>query len=141
MSISNFLLVEDDVYWQKIISKKINLALQEINHTDYKIHVTDNFNEAFIALKESSWNLLITDIGLGITQQEEAQKLGKELVEVAHMEKIPTIVVTGTSHLNPPEVRDLLKILGAYDFFFKENFDSQNFIKNVQEILQKNNLE
>ena len=34
------------------------------------------------------------------------------------------------------DVRDILRIGGASDFFYKQNFDSQEFIKKVQEVLQ-----
>lgn len=130
------LLVEDNESWQNILQLKINYALEQINHTDYKIKVINNFQEAFKALQESSWNLVVTDIGLG-NDDMQPQKLGKQIVELAHEKDIPAIVVSGTTHLHPMDIREILTILGASDFFYKESFDSKEFINKVQEILQQ----
>ena len=133
---STILLVEDNESWQNILQLKINSALEQINHTDYKIKVINNFQEAFKALQESSWNLVVTDIGLG-NDDMQPQKLGKQIVELAHEKNIPVIVVSGTTHLHPMDIREILTILGASDFFYKESFDSKEFINKVQEVLQK----
>ncbi len=134
------LLVEDNESWQNILQLKINHALEQINHTDYKIKVINNFQQAFKALQESSWNLVVTDIGLG-NDDMQPQKLGKQIVELAHEKNIPVIVVSGTTHLHPMDIREILKILGASDFFYKESFDSKEFINKVQEVLQKQQQE
>lgn len=134
MTVFKILLVEDDESWQKILPGKICNAIQNIDNADCDIKVIDNFNEAYIALDENSWNLLVTDIGLG---ELEAQKLGKQLVQIAHKLSVPSIVVSGTKHLNRGEVRELLKKLGACDFFDKGDFDDEEFINKVQEVLQQ----
>ena len=135
MTMFTIILVEDNESWQNILQLKINHALEKINYTDYKIKVINNFEEAFEALQESSWNLVVTDIGLG-NNDMQPQKLGKQIVELAHEKDIPVIVVSGTTHLNVMDVRDILTILGASDFFYKETFDSQEFIKKIQDIAQ-----
>ncbi|MEO1431284.1 MAG: trypsin-like peptidase domain-containing protein [Cyanobacteria bacterium J06632_19] len=129
------LLVEDDSSWQNIIKGKIRSALKNINIEDYEIKIIDNFDQSYEVLEEGSWNLLVTDIGLG-NSELQPMKLGKQLVEIASERNIPTIVVSGTTHLNRADVREILKKLGAYDFFAKETFDAKEFIDAVQDVLQ-----
>lgn len=130
------LLVEDDLSWQKILDGKIRRAVQNMTDADCDIKLVDNFDEAYTALEEASWDLLVTDIGLG-NDDLQPQKLGKQIAEIAHEKDIQTIVVSGTTHLIPMDIRELLIILGASDFFYKQSFDSQGFIDKVQDILQK----
>ncbi|KST65526.1 response regulator [Mastigocoleus testarum] len=127
------LLVEDNESWQNILKLKINNTLEKINHINYKTQVINNFQEAFKALQESSWNLVVTDIGLG-NDDMKPQKLGKQIVELAHEEKIPTIVVS--AYLDPQEVGSLFENYKISGFFWKETFDGIYFINKVQEILQ-----
>lgn len=130
------LLVEDNLSWQKILDGKIRRAVQNMTDADCDIKLVDNFDEAYKAIEENSWDLLVTDIGLG-NDELQPQKLGKQIAEIAHEKDITTIVVSGTDHLNPMDVRDFLTILGASDFFYKRDFDHKGFIKKVQEVLQK----
>src|SRR2546423_1818602 len=97
------------------------------------------FQEALTALnKQGPWHLLIVDIGLPPSQ---AEKLGMRLAERSHRLHVPCIVVSGMSKLTPWNVRDLLKKYKAYDFFSKPDFDDDEFIKRVQEILQQEILQ
>ena len=128
------LVVEDESPWQKIVQDNIIIALENMKHEEYDIKLIETFEQAYQSLEEGSWDLLITDIGLG---KSEAQKLGKQLVKLAHNRSVPAIVVSGTEYLNRAEVRELLKKLGAYDFFYKGDFDYDEFINKVQEVLQK----
>ena len=128
------LLVEDISSWQKILKGKIRSAIENINNADCDIKLVDNFDEAYTALKEGSWDLLVTDISFKLSEQEEEEKLGKELVEIAQSRRIPTIVVSGT--LKPQEVADLFVDYTISDFFEKQLFDRKKFINKVQEILQ-----
>ncbi|MEM7714433.1 MAG: trypsin-like peptidase domain-containing protein [Cyanobacteria bacterium P01_A01_bin.68] len=130
------LLVEDGSSWQKILDGKIRRAVQNMNDADCDIKIIDNFDEAYTALMEGSWDLLVTDIGFKNSEQEEEQKLGKQLVEVASEKNVPAIVVSGAINLNRGEVREILKKLGAVDFLPKETFDAKEFIDVVQEVLQ-----
>ncbi|MCJ8280160.1 MAG: hypothetical protein MJK14_09685, partial [Rivularia sp. ALOHA_DT_140] len=99
------------------------------------IKIVDNFDEAYTVLDESSWDLLVTDLGLG-NDDLQPQKLGKQIAEIAYRKNIPAIVVSGTDHLIPMDIRDIFTKLGASDFFYKQTFDSQEFIKKVQEVLE-----
>ena len=126
------LLVEDISSWQKILKGKIRSAIENINNADCDIKLVDNFDEAYTALKEGSWDLLVTDISFKLSEQEEEEKLGKELVEIAQSRRIPTIVVSGT--LKPQEVADLFVDYTISDFFEKQLFDRKKFINKVQEI-------
>ncbi|MEO0843309.1 MAG: hypothetical protein AAF063_31050 [Cyanobacteria bacterium J06643_5] len=129
------LIVEDYQSWQKILDSNIRSAIQNISDADCDIKIVDNFDEAYTFLNESSWDLLVTDLGLG-NDDLQPQKLGKQIAEIAYRKSIPAIVVSGTDHLIPMDIRDIFTKIGASDFFYKQAFDSQEFIKKVQEVLQ-----
>lgn len=129
------LLVEDSSSWQKILNNYIRRAVQNMADVDCDIKLIETFHEAYVAIEENSWDLLVTDLGLG-DDDIQRQKLGKKIVELAYTKTIPAIVVSGTDYLIPMDIRDLLTRLGASDFFYKQTFDSQEFINKVQEVLQ-----
>ena len=136
MTVFKVLLVEDHPFWQKILADEIHSALKGIGHPEDIIKVVKTFDEAYQALEESHWHLLITDIGLG-DFSVSAQKLGTFLVKRAQKLKIPAIGVSGTPLLTHQNVRDLILKYGVSDFFSKRDFDSNQFITKVQELLQK----
>ena len=80
------LLVEDISSWQKILNGKIRSAVENVSDADCDIKLINNFDEAYIALEEGTWDLLVTDINFKLSEQEE-EKLGKELVEIAQAHK------------------------------------------------------
>ena len=130
MATLNILLVEDQASWQNILRSRIAAALRNLSQAD-AIRITATFEEAWGALdREGPWHLMVTDIGLG------RHKLGKQLVERAHDLQVPCIVVSNDPSLTPQEVRDMIKELGASDFFGKDDFDSRKFTTLVQETLQ-----
>ena len=129
------LLVEDHPTWQNILKKEIKHAIKPFD-SKCLIEVFSDFDQADKALdSEGPWDLMVTDIGLG--SPESRQKLGKILVESACRLDVPTIVVSGTPVLTPKDIRDLLKVYRAYDFFSKQHFDGDTFILRIQEILEK----
>jgi CheY-like chemotaxis protein len=134
MEAFNVLLVEDNLSWKSILEDKLFRALDcSSNHCFIK--VVDTFDEAYENLKDNFWHLLVTDIGLGDSSRSP-QKLGIQLVSLAHSRHIPAIAVSGTPVVTTSTVRDLLKEYGASDFFSKEDFNSKDFITKVQEIIQ-----
>ncbi len=128
MAILKILLVEDNLSWQKILESKIRRALEGLGYkySDYIIKIVDTFNEAFQALQENDWHLLVTDIELKDSSTKKQQKLGTELVPVAHNRNVPTLTVAGTAPLNSPNE----------DYFPKENFDDKEFMNQVQILLK-----
>lgn len=122
------LLVEDNLSWQKILEGRIRRALEGLGYkdSDYTIKVVDTFDAAYQALQESDWHLLVTDIELKDSSLRTQNKLGTELVPVAHNLNIPTLTVAGSSPLR--YVND--------DYFPKHNFDSKEFINQVQMLLK-----
>lgn len=56
------LRVEDISSWQKILDGKIRSAIENMSDVDCDIKIVDNFDEAYTALKESTWDLLVTGI-------------------------------------------------------------------------------
>ena len=129
-------MVEDTQSWQKILDGKIRNAVQNMGNIDCDIKIIDNFDEAYTTLKEGSWDLLVTDISLSDSEQEQ-KKLGQELVELAYNKNVPAITVSGSETLTNEDVRDLLLEYKAYDFFSKNKFDSKRFINSVELLLEK----
>lgn len=120
------LLVEDNQSWQKILESRISRALKGLGYqeSDYTIKVVDTFDEAYQALQENAWHLLVTDIELKDSSTSTQEKLGTELVPFAHNLNVPTLTVTGTEPLP------------NYNYFPKQNFDGKDFINQVQMLLK-----
>ncbi|MEM7714434.1 MAG: hypothetical protein AAF349_12820 [Cyanobacteria bacterium P01_A01_bin.68] len=122
------LLVEDNLSWQKILEGRIRRALEGLgyNNSDYTIKVVDTFDDAYQALKESDWHLLVTDIELKDSSTKAREKLGSELVPFAHNRNVPTLTVAGSAPFNDRNE----------DYFPKEKFDGKEFINQVQMLLK-----
>ncbi|MGD1912394.1 MAG: hypothetical protein ACFB2X_16540, partial [Rivularia sp. (in: cyanobacteria)] len=84
------------------------------------------FDEAYQALQESDWHLLVTDIELKDSSSTTREKLGTELVPIAHNHNVPTLTVAGSSPLSHQND----------DYFPKQNFDGKEFIHQVQMLLK-----
>ena len=134
MIVFQVLIVEDHEDWLTILEDYVRDALKDIFHEAYIIKTAETFSEAYNALEESPWHLVITDIALG-DSTEPSQKLGREIVRKAHSKYIPVIAVSGTPIVNTQTVRNLLKQDGASDYFSKSEFNSQDFVTRVQDLL------
>lgn len=126
------LLVEDTIIWQDILQEKLREALQGIDNSE--ITLIGTFNLAKKALQEKSWDLLVTDIGLG-SQSDSSELKGKFLIELACERNIPAIAVSGTPSLHHQDVSDLYSQYGVAAFFHKQRFINKNFIDKVRQIL------
>ncbi|NEP13555.1 MAG: AAA family ATPase [Symploca sp. SIO2C1] len=137
MAVFKILLVEDESSWQSILQGKIRRALSTLGHTDDPIKIVPTYTAALETINKEDLNLLVTDIELPYnpTEVELMKTTGIELVERAAQLQLPTIVVSGKT--SPQEVRNFLKTDGVYDFFSKADFNSKEFIKEVQEVLQE----
>jgi nucleoside phosphorylase/CheY-like chemotaxis protein len=133
MKAFKILIVEDDYSWQIALKNKLNhFTSNGFDNLDIKF--IETFDEADQVLKEGSWNLLITDIGL---PPNIRQKLGIHLTELARDLQVPTIVNSATEETTRQDVNYLIteqKILG---FFSKEEFDRQKFNEIVQNLLNE----
>ena len=120
------LLVEDNLFWQKILKSRIRRALKGLGYqdSDYTIKLVDTFDEAYQALQENAWHLLVTDVELKDSSTTTREKLGTELVPVAMNRNVPTLTVAGTEPLP------------NYDYFPKQDFDGKEFINQVQMLLK-----
>lgn len=128
------LLVEDDQIWTDILQRRIRLALRDIGCIKDSITVATHFDEAYNLLREYYWSLLVTDIGLG-DPHESVKKKGKHLLQLAHNQKIAAIAVSGTSGLTRRDVRDFYEEYSVVSFFDKMDFDEEQFVIKVKEIL------
>ncbi|NEP09235.1 MAG: hypothetical protein F6K14_03125 [Symploca sp. SIO2C1] len=134
------LLVEDDLVWIDILEGKIQSALQRFSHSGHSVKTVSQFDEAYKTLKTEPWQLLITDIGLGDSQESQKMK-GKILVALAHKKQIPAIAVSGTSNLTLSDLGNLYEKFDISSFFEKRNFaeNGERFINKIQELLQEEN--
>lgn len=133
------LLVEDHQVWVDILERRIYVALQNLSHSGDLVKVVNQFEEAYKILKEECWHLLITDIGLG-DPSESLKKNGKHLLRLAREQQVPAIAVSGTSAVTKRDVKDLYEKYRVSSFFDKIDFDEEQFITKVQELLQKPSL-
>ncbi|MEN6441942.1 MAG: caspase family protein [Syntrophobacter sp.] len=127
------LIVEDADVWQDILSERVTQAVEEMGYNP-DIHTAKTYASAKDLMNKRKWDLIITDIGLG---EKSEQKLGMRLAESAFCRKVPCIVVSGTPILRPRDVRDLIREHRVHDFFSKEAFDSKEFIREVQTVLDE----
>jgi DNA-binding NarL/FixJ family response regulator len=137
MTSLRILLVEDESIWQDILRDKINDALKGIGHPEDTIKVVNNFKEAYQYLRESDWDLLVTDIGLENSPTAVSTKLGMHLVSEASKKDIPVIVVSGTPVINTQDVSNLYENNQIRGYFKKSNIDVNRFITKVQDLLQQ----
>jgi CheY-like chemotaxis protein len=121
--IFNVLLVEDNEDWLSILEDFVKDSIQQIGHENSTIKAVTKYGDARKLISEYKWNLLVTDIGLG----NNAQQLGRRLIEQAYALNIPVIAVSGTPIVTTKNVRDILKEDGAVDYFSKSEFDSEEF--------------
>jgi Caspase domain len=129
------LLVEDDQIWVDILGRRMRLVLHNLEHSDDPVTIINNFEEAYKTLKEQSWDLLVTDIGLG-DPRESLKKKGKHLLSLALEMGVPSVVVSGTSGLTRQDVWDFRERYHVSWFFDKLDFDEEKFIEKVEELLR-----
>jgi nucleoside phosphorylase len=125
------ILVEDKDSWQGILREDLERVLKSMGRSGGHLESITSFEKAYSALTMQTWNLLVTDIGLGGERNE-----GIQLVTRAHELNIPSIVVSGTSNLTNQDVADLLQKHKASYFFSKGKFDDSIFIAKAKELLQ-----
>ena len=88
-SISNILLVEDEVEMGKFIATEIS--------GDYNVILTSNGDEALKALKKFNIALVVSDVIMPVINGYELCRQIKSNIEFSH---IPVILLTATIHLN-----------------------------------------
>lgn len=135
--IPKILLVENELSWQGILKKLINIALERINlylFSEQILTTSDNFSDALSYLNKTKWDLLITDIGL--KNDCIKNKDGIELVKLAHYQNIPTLVVSATPVVSTDDVRNFFKDYDVKDFFNKGKLIDDRFVDRVQNILR-----
>jgi DNA-binding response OmpR family regulator len=136
MTILRVLIVEDHESWRGLLEDYINITLDMIG-CEAHIHKTKSFDYARRCLRtKGPFHLMVTDIGLG-KEGISRQKLGMRLVRLARGSKTPCIVVSGTPILRPNDVRILIFDHQIEDFFSKDDFDDDRFLKKVESILSR----
>ena len=133
MSEFNILLVDDMLHWRKILKNYINTALSHLGSKG-NICEAENLEQAWDMLENNRWDLLCTDIGLS---EATGAIEGTLLVSRASEKNIPTIIISGTPSVTPKHVRDFLLKDKVADFFYKQSFNTIEFVKLVEQLLSK----
>lgn len=129
MSRKQILIVEDDPEWRDILHELLEKSVEEL-----VIFTAATHNEALKQLRQRQFALVTMDIklvGSGLA------KAGLDVVNhIAIFCKSTKIIVVSAVDLNPTEVRKLFKKYKIVDFFVKDDFDREEFIKMVKEAIE-----
>jgi hypothetical protein len=125
--VNRVLLVDDDPDWQ--------LECQDLIRSICNVDIVTvtNYHRAYIALNESLWDLLITNIVLGGENHPTTQNIGVGLARIALRLRIPTIVMSGRA--DDIVVRDLFVDHQIIDYFNKACFNYERFTSYIKEYL------
>ncbi len=130
------LIVEDDPYWQQLISETLE--------GEYELVIASTYEEARRALDEGKSNakpfhVATVDMKLSEAKSGLTVRDGNRIIDQIHRMHLATqcIVVTGLPDISTTDVRDFFKQYGVYDFVDKGNFDLKEFSRIVAEAVKE----
>lgn len=121
----NILIVEDYADWRELLSELIR-------HEGYQVEAIGSFEEARSYLVQThDLDVAILDIRLMETDEnnEDGLRLLADIQERQPFTRVIMITGYGTMEIQRKAFREF----GAFDFFRKEEFDSDEFKKSVRE--------
>jgi len=122
------LIVEDYADWQDLLS---GMLMRE----GHQVQTASSLQEAAeLILKEKDLDLAILDIRL--VETDESNEDGMRLLSEIHRHHRFTRVIMISGHGNMEIQRRAFREFKAFDFFRKEQFDSEEFRKGVQEAVE-----
>lgn len=119
----NILIVEDDVFFQKFYSQK----LQEAGFT---VNVATDGNDALVKARETKPDLIILDI---IMPNKDGFEVLEDIAKDARLSKTPVLVFSTLGQEN--DVQKALK-LGAVGYVNKTFFDFGNLKQKIEQAIQ-----
>jgi len=118
------LVIEDKLKWQELLTS----ILQD---EGYKFEVANNYIEALGKIQHQDFGVLIVDLRL--SDSDESNRKGMDLLTYAYERQIPSIIVTG---YGTPELADeAYSQYGVCDFIPKDNFDTDRFRESIKRAL------
>lgn len=121
------ILLVDDSITTRTLEENI------LTKMEYKVEVAQNPIEAFGKMELSSFDLIISDIEM---PEMDGLTFLEKLKSDEMFAEIPIIMM---SSLMQEETKKRVMDLGATKYFIKHDFDQEEFLKSVGEILQKGN--
>jgi CheY-like chemotaxis protein len=116
------LLVEDDVAWYNLLSKRLE-------RKGYRIVTATSYKEAKDVLEEHRVDVAVLDLWLPDLGNRDLLDLPEAVCE----QQIPVVIVT--AHASPELIRRAFRQLNITDLIDKKKFDIEEFLKAVQEAL------
>ena len=121
----NILIVEDYTDWRDMLSDLIR-------HEGYQVEAVGSFAAAQAYLQSSS-DLDVAILDIRLMETDEANEDGMRLLALIYEGQPFTRVIMITGYGTMETQRKAFREFGAFDFFRKEEFDSDEFRKSVQE--------
>jgi CheY-like chemotaxis protein len=127
----NCLIVEDNPRWQKLLAGNLS-------RLGFECTIVSDEEQAIDAIQKSvNEHCLFSLITLDCHLDGTGRRAGREILVYLRdvfmiLPEVSCIVVSGTSE--PDEVRDFLVEFSVEDFFSKQRFELDRFIKLVSEI-------
>lgn len=123
------LVVEDDAGWRSILEELLSDA-------GFEVRTCASFGDAFGYLRRASpkFSLAVIDLSLQNIANDDPHFEGYQLLAAAHMESIPTIVVSGISE--PEEIQRIYAEHSISAYIEKQAFDRAAFRRVVEETRQ-----
>ena len=123
------LIVEDYPDWRELLSGMLQREGLDVETASTLEEARD------ILLKHKDLDLAILDIRL--VETDESNEDGMRLLEDIHRHQAHTRVIMITGHGNMESQRRAFREFKAFDFFRKEQFDSEDFRRGIQEAVEE----
>jgi RNA polymerase sigma factor (sigma-70 family) len=123
------LVVEDDAGWRTILEELLSDA-------GFQVRTCTSFGDAFGVLRKEKVSLAVVDLSLqGVAGTTEPNANGYQLLTAAKEDKVPAIVVSGTS--DPEEIQRAYSQYSISAYIEKRTFDRAAFRRAVEETKQQ----
>jgi DNA-binding NtrC family response regulator len=119
------LIVEDYADWRELLSELIR-------HEGYQVEAVASFEAAQDYLKKNN-DLDVAILDIRLMETNEANEDGLRLLTILHDRQPFTRVIMITGYGTMEIQRKAFREFGAFDFFRKEEFNSDEFRKSVQD--------
>jgi len=122
------LIVEDFVDWRELLTG----LLQREGHQVVAVSTAQQAREQI----EKSRDLDLAILDMRLVETDEANQDGMLLLAEIWGQQLPTRVILVTGHGTMETQRRAFREFHAFDFFRKEQFDSEEFRKTVREAVE-----
>jgi two-component system response regulator PilR (NtrC family) len=123
------LIVEDFADWRELLQGLLQREGYDVESTATLQEAQDHINQA------SDLDLAVLDIRL--VETDEANQDGMRLLSELHERRSFTKVIMITGHGTMESQRKAFREFHAFDFFRKEQFDSEEFRQAVREAVEQ----